>query len=140
MTLAIVLRLVHVLAAVLGTGAVATVAITARAAERTASPEATATFLSVARWAGAGLGLVFVTGAGIDFAVGGLHHAAGWFRASGILVLVAGAVLARARWLARAVTDARRDRAQLRTVTLLSWSACAIVAAVVVLMELRPWT
>lgn len=140
MTVAIVLRLVHVLAAVLGTGTVAAVVWAARAAEESDTPLASSTFVALTKLAGAGLGLVLVTGIGIDLAARGIHHDGGWFRLSGALVVAAGILLARARSVARGVAEGRRERASLRTATLLSSVACAIVAVVVVLMELRPWS
>ena len=123
----------HVIGAVLGVGAVAAVAIVARAA-RAGAPGAGGALPGLLRWTGASLGWMLLTGVALDFSVGGAYHATGWFRGSVVLMLATGALGGLAR---RALRAGDGPRAVVR-VERLAYGMCALVAAIVALMEAKP--
>lgn len=127
-TYAVVLA-IHVIVAVLGAGGVAAVAIVASTARR--SPGAAASLPALLRWSAASLGVMFLSGAALEWTVGGAYHESGWFRGSVVLLVATGALNALAR---RAL---RRGDPVVR-VERLAYGMCALVAAIVVLMEVKP--
>ena len=150
MTIYAILRLVHVVVAVLGTGTIAALAIVARGARRHAgSPQASAVagpqaaslgpLPALATWASASLAVMLATGIWIDLEMHGIYHVALWFRASAIGLVVTGALLGILR---RQLAGARRgtlalDQALAR-IAGLAVAASLLVLVIVVLMELRP--
>ncbi|NUP08742.1 MAG: hypothetical protein HOW73_22060 [Polyangiaceae bacterium] len=131
-------RLVHVLCAVLGLGLIAAVGLVARSERSAASPPSE--LLSLSRWSTAALGVMMGTGMLLNVLSGGTYHHAWWFRLSAISLVATGAVVGftrrRARrWIAGEV-DASAAR---RYVVSMSWAACGLVAWITALMELRPF-
>ena len=133
-----VLRLAHVVGAVLGGGLVAGIAIVAPMAARGAAPS-TALLVRLTRWASLGLAVTFLTGIGLDIATGGSFHEHVWFRVAGVSMVVAGALLGVMRRRVRRVASGDEDAAALRVVPYLAYGACAVVTWITVLMELRPF-
>ena len=78
---------------------------------------------------------MLLSGALIDYSVGGGYHEAWWFRLSFFLLLVLGAINGRTR---RALRK-RESAPPLQRITRGAWSMCAIIAVIAVLMEVKPW-
>lgn len=139
MMLYAIIRCIHVVVAVLGSGTVAAIAIVARRARRQPAPIASSPLPALAAWASVSLGLLLVTGIWIDIEMHGVFHTALWFRASAIGLVVTGATLGILR---RQLTAGLRgqlspDRALARVATL-AVIASSLVLVIVVLMERRP--
>ena len=137
MTLYPVAVSIHVVTAILGLGQVAGIAILASSAQ-TEAPVAPATWTALGRltrgttWS---LALMLLSGALIDYSVGGGYHEAWWFRLSFVLLVVLGAINGRTR---RALRK-RESTPPLQRIARGAWSMCAIIAVVAVLMEVKPW-
>ena len=132
---------VHVIVAILGLGSVASVALVASTARRAGrgATDVVVWLGPLLRSSGISLGIMLVTGVLLDLAAAGAFHGAWWFRGS-ILLLVATAVLhAQARRAVRRplVTEEDRDAA-LRRVERIAYGMCALIAAITVLMEVKP--
>lgn len=133
---------VHVLVAVLGVGSVASVAIMARTA-RSAQRDSTAALAGlspVLRYSRISLGLMLPTGILLGAIAGATIHGAWWFRGSALLLVATIVLQARA---VRAVRDglaasARADGVLLR-VERIAYAMCTLVAAIAILMELKPF-
>jgi hypothetical protein len=131
---------IHVVTAILGLGQVAGIAILASSAPADA-PVATATWTALGRltrgttWS---LALMLLSGALIDYSVGGGYHEAWWFRLSFALLLVLGAINGRTRRALKKRESAGGAR-PLQGVARGAWSMCAIIAVIAVLMEVKPW-
>jgi hypothetical protein len=119
---------VHVVVAVLAIGLVGAIPLTARLARQTAG--AAALLRALMRVLQVGLATMVLTGGLLDFAVAGGYHHMRWFRASMALLVFLGFSTGRAR------AALRRD--ELRGVERWGWAMCASVAAITVLMQLKP--
>jgi hypothetical protein len=133
MTTFALVRLVHVICAVLGGGLVAGVAVAL--GRSTEGP----LLVRLTRWASVGLGATFLTGVALDFAIGGTLHERWWFRIAGLSMLVAGALLGVVRRRVTQVASGAADRATLRPAAWLAYAACGVVVWITVLMELQPF-
>jgi len=137
MTLYPIALSIHVVTAILGLGQVAGIAILASSAQTEATvPSATWTALGrLTRGTTWSLALMLLSGALIDYSVGGGYHEAWWFRLSFVLLVVLGAINGRTR---RALRK-RESSPPLQRIARGAWSMCAIIAVVAVLMEVKPW-
>jgi len=140
-TLYTVALALHGLVAVLAIGLVGAIPIAARAARRSeadfgGSSALLATLLRVVQL---GLGVMFFTGALIDFAAAGAFHRTGWFKLSLALFVVIAISLGRARAaLRRGLASADVRRAALDRVERWGWATCASVALVTLVMLTKP--
>ena len=135
------LLIAHVLVAVLGLGSITAVAILARGA-RQGSPNSTVVlpyFVSLLRLATLSLVVVLATGILLDVIVGGAFRTALWLRASAVLLVTTGVLLAGARRMLR--HGLRRndgvDRI-LRQIQWISYAMCTLIALIVSLMLAKP--
>ncbi len=135
MTPYVFVKLVHVLAAVLGLGMIGATGLMASA--RATVP---GDLLVLSRWSSVGLVIMFTTGAGLNIVSGGAFHQLWWFRLSGLSLIATGAIVGLSRRQLRRWSsgELQADRAR-RHVARSSWVACALVAWITVLMELRPF-
>jgi uncharacterized membrane protein len=134
-----IVRGVHVVVAVLGTGTVGAIAIVALRARRQPAPLASSPLPVLVTWASLSLAVMLVTGIWIDVEMHGVFHTALWFRASAIGLVVTGATLGVLRRQLAAGLRGRLtpDRALSRVATL-AVIASTLVLVIVVLMERRP--
>lgn len=136
------LLVTHVLVAVLGLGSIVSVALVAGTARRVGhgSTDVSAWLGPLLRYSAFSLAAMLVTGILMDLAAGGAFSAQWWFRGSALLLVATGVLHAQAR---RAVRTglAREDRgdATLRRVERIAYGMCALIAAITVLMEVRPF-
>ena len=132
----------HVLVAVLGLGSILAVAVGAAAIRRVRrDPADAATWLApLLRFSAISLGIMFVTGILMDAAAGGAFHDRWWFRGSAVLLVLTGILHARARRLARSgfASHAGPDAA-LRGIERLAYGMSGLIAAITVLMEIKPF-
>src|SRR5262249_32821104 len=133
---------VHVLVAVLGLGSIASVALMAATARQSGRGlTGVAEWLGpLLRWSAVSLATMLITGVLLDVAAGGAFRKSWWFRGSGLLLLATGALHGQAR---RAVRRgiAQKDEAEihLRRVARMGYGMCALIAAITVLMEVKPF-
>jgi hypothetical protein len=132
----------HALAAVLGVGSIASVAIvvsTARRAGRGVA-EVSAWLSPLLRYSALSLAAMLVTGVLLDLTVSGAFSRTWWFRGSVLLLLATGALHGRAR---RAVRKDLGEKSSkefvLRRVERMAYGMCALVAVITVLMEVKPF-
>jgi hypothetical protein len=110
------LLVIHVIVAVLGVGSIASVAL---------------------------LAALLATGILLDFVAHGAFHESWWFRGSALLLVATGALHGFARRAIRP-TLAQNGPAQdghmaLRQVEWIAYGMCALVAAITMLMEVKPF-
>lgn len=132
----------HVLVAVLGLGSVLSVALITAAVRRTGGgASAVLPWLGpLLRLSATSLVIMLVTGVLLDVAARGAFQARWWFRGSGLLLLMTGALHARARRIARKeLQPDGRGQAGLRSVERLAYGMAFLIAAITVLMELKPF-
>jgi hypothetical protein len=127
----------HVLAAILGVGPVVALAIASSSAARENALERREVLAPLSRWVSLGLGVMLITGILMDVGAGGIFHATGWFRASGLLLIFIGVLNALARRRLR-TSQAVAHPQGLRFVARASWLMCATVAVITLLMTLKP--
>jgi hypothetical protein len=139
MMLYAIVRCIHVVVAVLGTGTVSALALVALQARREPTALAGSALPALAIWASVSLGLMLVTGIWIDLEMHGVYHTALWFRGSAIGLVLTGATLGILRRQLAAGRNGRitPQRALTRVATL-AVIASVLVLAIVVLMERRP--
>ena len=131
MNLHFALIILHVLAAVLGTGCVVAVVIRARSG----GDGAVADLRRLLACVSIGLVTLLVTG-GLALRVSGIagiYLHMWWLRISIALFLVLGAAIGYAR------RQLRRPGGSLAAVEQVGWLGCALVTVLVVLMEAKPW-
>ena len=132
----------HVVVAVLGLGSVLAVAVVAAATRRTArAPIEAAPWLGpLLRFSAISLGLMFSTGILMDAAAGGVFHDRWWFRGSAVLLVLTGFLHARARRIVRrGFNPDAGAHAALRGIERLAYGMSALIAAITVLMEVKPF-
>jgi hypothetical protein len=134
MTTFLAMRLTHILFAVLGAGAVGSIAIAARAALASQCPPTL--LLPLTRLAASGLGGTLLTAIALDVGTDGAYHAHWWFRLAGLSVIATGVLVGVIR---RRASRAASEPAALRGTPPLAYAACALVAWLTVLMVLKPF-
>ena len=142
MTPYLLLLALHVLTAVCGVGLLGAVPVGAWTARRhELKLETLALWLApLVGAARISLLVMFVTGAAVDYAAGGAFHGSGWFRASVLLLVVAGAALQLSRVALRRGLAGKADpRRALVHVERWGLSAAVAVAVTTLLMELKPF-
>jgi heme A synthase len=129
---------VHVLVAVLGVGSIASIAVVATTARRMSrgSRDVIAWLRPLLRYSIFSLAAMLVTGALLDLLVGGAFHDAWWFRGSALLLVATGFLHARAR---RAIRLEGDPALAFGRVERIAYGMCALIAAVTVLMETKPF-
>jgi hypothetical protein len=91
------------------------------------------------RYSGFSLAAMLATGILLGI-TGGAVHEAWWFRASALLLVPTGVLHAQARRAVRRSLANGDERAlDLRRVARLGYAMCAIIAVIVVLMEVKPF-
>jgi hypothetical protein len=133
---------VHAVIAVLGVGSVASVAVVAATARRAGrgSRDVSAWLGALLRYAAFSLAAMLVTGILLDLAAGGAFHEAWWFRGSALLLVATGVLLAQARRAVRpGLTGGDDADVVLRRVERIAYGMCALIAAITVLMEAKPF-
>jgi len=141
-TLYVPVLVMHVLVAVLGLGSIASVAVVAAAARKAGrdSRDVSAWLSPLLRYSAFCLAAMLVTGVLLDFAVGGAFHEAWWFRGSALLLVATGALHAQARRAVRQALAGKDDAdVVLRRVERIAYGMCALIAAITVLMEAKPF-
>jgi uncharacterized membrane protein len=132
----------HVLVAVLGLGSIASVAVVASTARRAGrgSRDVSAWLGPLLRYSAFSLAAMLVTGVLLDFAAGGAFHEAWWFRGSALLLVATGVLHGQARRAFRSAGASKDDPdAVLRRVERIAYGMCALIAAITVLMEVKPF-
>ncbi|MBI2688266.1 MAG: hypothetical protein HYX27_18335 [Acidobacteria bacterium] len=127
------LLVAHVLAAVLGLGSIASIAIIASIARRgrRAVTEVSTWLSPLLRYSALSLAAMLVTGVLLDFSVAGAFSRTWWFRGSALLLLATGAIHGRARRAIRQPDIHRVER--------MAYGMCLLIAAITVLMEVKPF-
>lgn len=131
----------HVVVAVLGLGLIAAVPLVVAAGRRQGrtAAEVAAVLTPLLRYSGISLGVLLLTGAILDVAVGGALHERWWFRGSALLLFVTGALHGMTRRALRGALAAPASEPLLRHVERLAYAMCLVIAAIVVLMEAKPF-
>jgi hypothetical protein len=133
---------VHVVVAVVGLGSILSVALVAAASRKAGrgSADVAAWLAPLLRLSAISLGVMLVTGILMDVAASGAFHEWWWFRGSALLLVLTGVLHARARRIVgRGLgPDAGRDTA-LRRIERLAYGMSALVAAIAVMMEIKPF-
>jgi hypothetical protein len=124
---------IHVVVAVAGIGLVGAIPLTARLARKRsdglATSEASLGLLLLVTQIS--LAVVALSGVALDFTVAGAFHRMAWFKASIVLLVVAGLAHARAR-------AALRRRSSLDGVERWGWVLTGAIALIAALMEIKP--
>jgi hypothetical protein len=132
----------HVVVAVLGLGSILSVALVSAASRRSERGliDIASSLASLLRFSAVSLGVMLVTGILLDVAVRGAFHERWWFRGSAILLVLTGALHARARRTVTRSAGATTGReAVLRRIERLAYGMSVLIAAITVLMEVRPF-
>jgi hypothetical protein len=124
----------HVIIGVLGLGSIAAVALIATAARKNsrALADVFAWLALLLRFSVFILAAMLVTGILLDLAADGAFRTKWWFRGSALLLIATGALNARTRRAVRLGMD-------LRLVPALAYGMCVLIAAITVLMEVKPF-
>jgi hypothetical protein len=133
---------VHVLVAVLGVGSIASLAVLAGTARRAGRPstDPSAWLGPLLRYSAISLGAMLATGAFLDVAAGGAFHEAWWFRGSALMLVATGGLHAQARRaVRRGLAGEGITAATLTRVERIAYGMCALIAAIAVLMETKPF-
>lgn len=126
----------HVLAAILGLGPLTALAIVASARAPSMPAERFTQLLRIVGWS---LGAMLVTGVLIVAQSHGTLGKTVWVRVSLGLFLLLGALHELTRRRLRSSRAATSAAAIPRSLSVLLWSMCALVAAITYLMEAKPW-
>jgi hypothetical protein len=132
----------HALAAVLGLGSIASVAIVASKARRAGRglTEVSIWLGPLLRYSALGLAAMLVTGVLLDLIVSGAFSGTWWFRGSALLLLATGALHGRARRAVRkGLSEEGGKEFALRRVERMAYGMCALIAVITVLMEVKPF-
>jgi hypothetical protein len=132
---------IHVVVAVLGLGSLLSVAVVAGIARRVerVSTDVTASLATLLRYSAVSLGAMFATGVLMDVVTGGTFHDWWWFRGSALMFVAIGALHARARRMIRLGLGTDERDAILRRLERIAYGMCALVAAITILMEAKPF-
>jgi len=133
---------IHVLVAVLGLGSIASVAIMAGLARRSGRglPGVAEWLGPLLRWSAVSLAIMLITGVLLDVTAGGAFRRFWWFRGSGLLLLATGALHGQARRAVRRGSTQKDDSdILLRRVARMGYGMCALIAAITVFMEVKPF-
>jgi hypothetical protein len=133
---------VHVLVAVLGLGSIASVAIVAATAGRRGRGAADAlTWLGpLLRYSAFSLAAMLATGVLLGATSAGAVYEAWWFRGSALLLVLTGALHARARRaVRRGLANEGDGHLAVRRVARLACGMCALIAVIAALMEVKPF-
>jgi hypothetical protein len=142
MSLYIAALLSHVLVAILGLGSVVAIALMAATARRTNQGVTNAStwlrpLLHLSAFSLAGM---LISGLLLNYAAGGVFQKFWWMRASVILLVVTGAMHARARRALRAQpADEQEAKLVLWRVERMAYGMSSLIATITVLMELKPF-
>jgi len=140
-TLYAVAVVVHVLAAVLAVGLVGAIPLTARLGRASdgamaGSEKVLGTLLRAVQ---VGLVVILLTGGLLDLSAAGAFHRTGWFRVAIAIFVVLGGSLGRARAaLRRGFAPGGVRENALARVERWGWTMCALVAVIVILMQMKP--
>jgi hypothetical protein len=132
----------HVPVAVLGLGSIASIAVVAATARRVGrgSMDGSAWFGPLLRYSAFSLAAMLVTGVLLDLAAGGAFRVAWWFRGSALLLVATGVLHGEARRAVRSGLAKENDGAiVLRRVERIAYGMCALIVAITVLMEVKPF-
>jgi hypothetical protein len=138
----VVLLSLHVVIAILGLGQLGAIAVAAGSARRMrdAAPELASTLARSLRTTQISSLVMLSTGALLEVVAATGYHRAVWFRASGVLLLLALFAQARARVALRRLGQSATRSEALADVQRWCLTACALVATIAVLMEVKaPW-
>lgn len=142
MNVYLVALVTHVLVAILGLGSVVSVAIMAAMVRRTGhgAAEVSVWIRPLLRLSAFSLAGMLLTGIAIIAAAGGGYHRAWWLRASVLLLVVTGALHARARRALKTEPASEHDaRLALQRVERIAYAMSLLIATITVLMELKPF-
>jgi hypothetical protein len=130
---------IHVILSVVGVGLVGAIPIVASSARRAGlEPSVQIGLLEpLFRTTRASLALVFLTGALIEYSVGGAFHSAWWFRVSVLLFVFL--FFAHRRGRAALPKGPATDETTLRRVEHWGWAMCGAVALIALLMTVKPF-
>ena len=126
----------HVLAAILGLGPLAALAVVSSSPAPSMPVERFAQLLRLVGW---GLVAMLATGVLIVHQTHGALGQTGWVRVSLGLFVVLGALHGIVRRRLKRSRDATPSVALPRALSPLLWAMCALVAAITYLMEAKPW-
>jgi protein-S-isoprenylcysteine O-methyltransferase Ste14 len=132
----------HVVVAVLGLGSVLSIAVAAATVRKTnGGAAAVSAWLGpLLRFSAVSLVIMLVTGVLMDVSMRGAFQARWWFRGSGLLLLITGALHARARRIVgRELRADHQAEAGLRSIERLAYGMAVLIAAITMLMELKPF-
>jgi hypothetical protein len=132
----------HVLVAILGLGSISSVGIVAATARRTGrGPAEVLPLLALLlRYSAFSLGTMLVTGILMDLAARGAFRASWWFRGSALLLIATGALYGQARrTVRRGFAKHVEPSTILRRVERISYAMASLIAAITVLMEVKPY-
>ena len=133
----------HVVVAVLGLGSILAIAVVSATARRAGvrSADIAAWLGPLLRYSAFSLAAMLVTGVLMDLTTRGAFHSWWWFRASALLLVVIGALHGVARRaVARGLAAERgRDDEMLRRVERIAYTMSALIAAITILMEAKPF-
>jgi hypothetical protein len=129
----------HLIAAIFGVGPIVVMAIVGSRAPATGelALERRELLARLSRWVSLALALMLVTGVAMEIGVGGVFHRTWWYRASVLLLLLAGALVGVAGRRLR-TTEPADVPARIRFAARASRLACALIVAITLLMTLRP--
>jgi hypothetical protein len=132
---------IHVVVAVLGLGSMLSIAVIAAMARRAAhaATDVTKWLATLLRYSAVSLGAMLVTGILMDVVTRGAFREWWWFRVSALLLFLTGVLHARARRIVRQDPGTQGSDAILRRVERIAYGICALVAAITVLMEAKPF-
>jgi hypothetical protein len=128
--------------AILGLGQLSAIAITARSARRTSHslPDLASNLARSLRTTQISSLAMLSTGVLLEVIAATGYHRGLWFRASGVLLLLALFSQVRAQVALRRLGQSATRASALAAVERWSWTACGLVATIAVLMEVKaPW-
>jgi hypothetical protein len=142
MNLYVVALVTHVLVAILGLGSVVSVAIMAATVRKSGRgmAEASTWIRPLLRLSAFSLAGMLLSGVAMIYVAGGGFHRAWWLRLSVLLLLVTGALHARARRaLKTEPANEHEARLVLQRVEWIAYGMSSLIATITVLMELKPF-
>ena len=142
MSLYLIALVTHVVVAILGLGSVVSVALMAATVRRTGrgAADAATWIRPLLRLSAFSLAGMLVTGIAMIVVAGGGFHGAWWLRLSVLLLVVTGALHARARRALKAEpANDQEARLVLQRVERIAYGMSTLIATITVLMELKPF-